>query len=354
MKKFLTFLFLGSFSVFGMAALSGCGGSSSENSLTVLNYGKYIDPIVLDMFEEETGIHVDYEEYVTPENMYTKYKAGSIDYDLACTSDYMIEKLISEGEVLEMNYDHIPNISNLDKSYFEFSKAFDPDTKYTMPYFFGTVGILYDTTKVDAADVTSWGALWNEKYSGQIIMADSVRDGFMAALKYRGHSLNTIDEAELLEAQELLIQQRPLVYSYLVDEAQDEMIAENAAMALVYSGEAALAIDLNDKLAFSVPQEGSNMWIDSWFIPKTCAHLENAEKFLDFLCREDIARLNFDYVYYATPNKALYDSLDGELQANSVIFPGNEVLGSCEVFKSLDTKSTRRYNDLWKEMKSMH
>lgn len=354
MKKFLVFILLGSFTVFGMLGLSGCGGSSSEDTLTVLNYGKYIDPVVLDMFEEETGIHVDYEEYVTPETMYTKYKAGSIDYDLACTSDYMIEKLIGEGEVLEMDYSRIPGISNLDESYFEFSKSFDPETKYTMPYFFGTVGILYDTTKVDAADVTTWGALWNEKYSGQIIMADSVRDAFMAALKYRNHSLNTTDEAELLEAQQLLIQQRPLVYSYLVDEAQDEMIAENAAMALVYSGEAALAIDLNDKLAYSVPQEGSNMWIDSWFIPKTCAHQENAEKFLDFLCREDIARLNFDYVYYATPNKALFDSLDSELQNNQVIFPGNELLNNCEVLKSLDMESTRRYNELWKEMKSMN
>lgn len=349
MKKALITLFFG---LFGTLALSGCGGSSSDNSLTVLNYGKYIDPAVLDLFEEETGIHVDYEEYVSPENMYTKYKAGSIDYDLACTSDYMIEKLIGEGEVLEMNYENIPGISNLDESYFEFSRSFDPDRKYTMPYFFGTVGILYDTTKVDAADVTSWGALWNEKYSGQIIMTDSIRDAFMAALKYRNHSLNTTDEQELLEAQELLIAQRPLVYSYLVDEAQDEMIAENASMALVYSGEAALAIDYNDKLAFSVPQEGSNMWIDSWFIPKTCRHMENAEKFLDFLCRVDIARMNFDYVYYATPNKALFDTLEPELQNNTVIFPGTEILNNCEVLKSLDTETTRRYNELWKEMKS--
>lgn len=350
MKKLnLIYIFVFLFSIF---LLSGCGGSGSENTLTVLNYGKYIDPVVLDMFEEETGIHVDYEEYVTPENMYTKYKAGSIDYDLICTSDYMIEKLIGEGEVLPMNYENIPGISNLDQSYFEFSRSFDPDTQYTMPYFFGTVGILYDTAKVDAADVATWGALWNEKYSGQIIMTDSVRDAFMAALKYQGHSLNTTDEQELLDAQELLIRQRPLVYSYLVDEAQDEMIAENAAMALVYSGEAALAIDYNDKLAFSVPQEGSNMWIDSWFLPKTCQHTENAEKFLDFLCRVDIAQLNFDYVYYATPNKALYETLDTELQNNTVIFPGSEILNNCEVLKSLDTETTRRYNELWKEMKS--
>lgn len=332
--------------------LVGCGGSGGEDTLTVLNYGKYMDPEALDLFEQETGIHVNYEEYVTPENMYTKYKASSIDYDLICTSDYMVEKLIREGEVLEMNFDNIPGIANLDQSYFEFSQAFDPENKYSIPYFFGTVGILYNTTLADEADMHSWACLWDPKYSGQIIMADSVRDSFMAALKYKGYSLNTTNEAELLEAQELLIQQKPLVYSYLVDEAQDEMMAGNAALALVYSGEAALAIDTVDFLAFSVPEEGSNMWIDSWFMPKTCKHSENAEKFLDFLCRKDIAAMNFDYVYYATPNQVLYTSMDVELQENTTAFPPMDVLNNCEILKSLDEESTARYNELWKEMKA--
>lgn len=348
MKKFISALILLSM----LGALSGCGGGSSSQKLTVLNYGKYIDAQVLDMFKEETGITVEYEEYVSPENMYTKYKAGSIDYDLICTSDYMIEKLIQEGEVKEMNYDNIPGVANLDQTYFEFSKAFDPDLKYTLPYFFGTVGILYNSDQVDAADVESWSALWDEKYAGKIIMTDSVRDGFMAPLKYLGYSLNSTDEAQLLEAQELLIKQNPMVYSYLVDEAQDEMIAENAAMALVYSGEAALAMEYNDKLAYSVPKEGSNIWIDSWFLPKTCKNQENAEKFLDFLCRPDIAAMNFEYVYYATPNKALYDTLSQEVKDNAVIFPGDKILSNCEVLKSMDSDTMAKYSDLWKEMKS--
>lgn len=326
--------------------------TGSDNTVTVLNYGKYIDPRVLSMFEEETGIQVEYEEYVSPENMYTKYKAGSIDYDLICTSDYMVEKLIQEGEVNEINFDNIPNIKNLDQTYFEFSQSFDPENKYSIPYFFGTVGILYNKNMVDEADMASWACLWDEKYSGQIIMADSVRDSFMTALKYKGYSLNTTDENQLLAAQQMLIRQKPMVYSYLVDEAQDEMIAENAAMAVVYSGEAALAIDLNENLGFSVPKEGSNIWIDSWFMPKTSKHQENAEKFLDFLCREDIAALNFDYVYYATPNKVLYDSLDPELQQNTTIFPPKDVLENCEVLKSLDEAATATYNALWKELKS--
>lgn len=179
------------------AAFSNGCGKKSENTLTVLNYGKYIEPEVLEMFEEETGIKVDYEEYITPENMYTKYKAGAIDYDLICTSDYMVEKLIKEGQVLPMNYDNIPLAQNLDEAYFDFSKSFDPETKYSLPYFFGTVGILYNTEMVDESKVDSWDILWDKDYEGQIIMPDSVRDAFMVALKRLGYSINTTDEEQL-------------------------------------------------------------------------------------------------------------------------------------------------------------
>ena len=349
MKKTWMFLLM-VLAIFGLSA--GCGKKDSPNTLTVLNYGKYLEPEILDMFEEETGIKVEYEEYITPENMYTKYKAGAIDYDLICTSDYMIEKLIQENEVLEMDYNKIPLAENLEQTYFDFSKSFDPENKYTLPDFFGTVGILYNKDMVDEIKVDSWDILWDKEYSGKIIMADSVRDSFMVALKRLGYSLNTSEEDKLREAQKLLIEQKPMVYSYLVDEAQDEMIAENAAMAVVYSGEAGYALEYNDKLAFSVPKEGSNMWIDSWFIPKSAKHMENAEKFLNFLCREDIAMLNFDYVYYATPNTQVKAALEPALQENTTIFPSKEILDNCEVLKPLDDETTMKYNLYWKEIKS--
>lgn len=295
---------------------------------------------------------MELEEYITPENMYTKYRAGAIDYDLICTSDYMIEKLIQEGEVLELDYSNIPLSENLDSTYFDFSKSFDPENKYSIPYFFGTVGILYHKDMVDESKVNSWKILWDKEYSGQIIMADSVRDSFMVALKILGYSLNTTDDEQLKEAQDLLLEQKPLVYSYLVDEAQDEMISENAAMAVVYSGEAGYALEFNDKLAFSVPEEGSNMWIDSWFIPKSAKQKENAEKFLNFLCREDVSMMNFDYVYYATPNQKTKNSLDADLQENTTIFPPTETLNNCEVLKPLDDKATMKLNLLWKEIKA--
>ncbi len=335
-----------------MLSLTGCGKDAGENTLTILNYGKYIDPKAIEQFEEETGIEVEYEEYVTPENMYTKYRAGAIDYDLICTSDYMVEKMIQEGEALEMDFSHIPLSKNLDRTYFDFSQSFDPENKYSMPYFFGTVGILYNKKMVDESKTDSWKILWDPEYSGQIIMSDSVRDSFMVALKILGYSLNTTDEGQLEEAKELLIAQKPLVYSYLVDEAQDEMIAENAAMAVVYSGEAGLALEYNSDLAFSVPKEGSNMWIDSWIIPKSANHVANAEKFLNFLCREDISMENFDYVYYATPNLKTKEALDADIRENTTIFPPKEVLDNCEILKALDDAATANYNILWKEVKA--
>lgn len=331
--------------------LTGCG-SSSKDTLTILNYGKYMDPDVIEAFEKDTGIKVEYEEYESPEEMYTKYKAGSIDYDLICTSDYMIQKLIGEGEVLPLDYDNIPNYKNIDETYIDFSAAFDPEHEYTIPYFFGTVGILYNSTMVDESKVSSWDVLWDEDYSGQIIMENSVRDSFMVPLKKLGYSLNTTDESQLNEALDLLLKQKPMVYSYLVDESGDEMIAGNAALALVYSGEAAYAQSYNDDLKFSVPDEGSNMWIDSWFMPKTCKNQELAEKFLDYLCGEDAGMKNFEYVNYATPNKAVYDALDADIQNNTTIFPSKETLNNCEVLASLDADSTALYNDLWKKLKS--
>ena len=337
MKKFLFSFML----IAGLLTLSGCGQKEDENALIILNYGKYIEPDVIQQFEKETGITIKYEEYESPEEMYTKYKAGSIKYDLICTSDYMIQKLINEGEVLEMDYDNIP-----------FSKAFDPETKYTLPYFFGTLGILYNKTMVDEADMDSWNVLWNPKYKGQIIMENSVRDTFVPALRLLDYSINTTDEDELNEALSMLCDQKDLVYSYLVDSSADEMIAGNAAMALIYSGEAAYAQDYNDDLDYVVPKEGSNMWMDSWFIPKTCQHKDAAEQFLNYLCREDIGMENFDYVWYATPNTAVYDELDEEVQESTTIFSDQETLENCEIFNSLDVPATETYDYLWKKLKS--
>lgn len=336
--------------------LSSCGkdtGSTEttkkdDNTLVILNYGKYIDESVLDQFEKETGIKVKLEEYESPEEMYTKFSAGSINYDLVCTSDYMVERLINEDQVLEINFDDFEYYKNLDSSIIEASQIFDPENKYSMPYFYGTLGILYNTTMVSDEEVSTWNVLWDEAYKDSIIMQNSVRDSFTPALRLLGYDINTTDENQLNDALDLLIRQKPLVYAYYVDETGDEMAMGNAAMALVYSGEAAYAMELNDDLSYSVPEEGSNLWIDSWFMPKSCHNTEYAEKFLDFLCREDIGMLNFDYVYYATPNLAVKENLDEETLSDTTIFPTDETLANCEVYKQYDIDTTKLSNYLWK------
>lgn len=332
--------------------LTGCASKNDPDTVTILNYGKYFEPGLLDQFEEETGLTVKYEEYESPEEMYAKYKAGSIHYDVACTSDYIIQKLHEEGETLEIDFENIPEFSNIDPKYLNYCKNFDADNSFTIPYFFGTVGILYNTTMVDPAETDTWSVLWDKKYSGQIIMENSVRDTYMAAQKLLGVSCNTTDRDVLDRSLDLLLEQKPLVYSYLSDETADWMAAGNAALAEVYSGEAAYAQSLNEDLAFSVPKEGSNMWVDAWFIPKTCKNKKNAELFLNFLCRPDAAMENFDYVYYATPNKAVFEQLDPEIQNDKTIFPDSETLDNCEFFQPLDEITTNYYTELWEALKA--
>lgn len=355
MKKYISaFLLLtGSCLLF-----SSCGKDTSssattkDNTLVVLNYGKYLDESAIKMFEEETGIDIKLEEYESPEEMYTKFNAGSINYDVVCTSDYMVERLISEGAVSEIDFSTFSYYENLDPDIIEAAKIFDPESKYSMPYFYGTLGILYNTTMVTEEETQTWNILWDETYKDSIIMQNSVRDSFVPALRLLDYDINTEDFTELDNAVQLLIDQKPIVYAYYVDETADEMAAGNAAMALVYSGEAAYAIELNDDLSYSVPSEGSNLWIDSWFIPKNANNPENAKKFLDFLCREDVAMLNFEYVYYATPNLKVIDQLDDETKNDTTIFPTEEILANCTVYKQFGSDTTERYSYLWKTLKS--
>lgn len=333
--------------------LTGCGGKKTEvtDTLTVFNYGEYMDPDVLDQFTEETGIEVKYEEALTPEEMYTKYKSGAIEYDLLCSTDYMLQKLISEGELQEINMDALENKDNIGEKYWDFSKAFDPDNNYTVPYFWGTLGILYDTTKVKEP-VDSWNVLFDGEYSGEIVMQNSMRDMFMLALKALGYSLNSSDEKELKEAQELLLKQKPDVQAYLVDEARDEVVAGNATMAVVYSGEAYLGHQYNENLAYVIPKEGSNVWLDSWCVTKYCDNMDAAQKFLDFLCREDIAQKNFEYIYYSTPNEVVIESLSEEDRADEALVPSDDATKNCEVSLMTDEKTTDLMNELWKELKA--
>ena len=325
---------------------------SGTNQVIVYNWGEYLDPEVITLFEKETGINVVYEEFETNEIMYPKVQSGAIAYDVVCPSDYMIQRMIENDLLAELNFDNIPNVKNIGQEYFKQSRQFDSENKYSVPYCWGTVGILYNKTMVDEP-IDSWSVQWDKKYIDNILMQDSVRDAFAVALKYKGHSLNSTDLDELEEAKELLIEQKPLVQAYVIDQVRDKMIGNEAAIGVIYSGEAIYTQLENPNLEYVIPKEGSNVWIDSWVIPKNAKHKENAEAFINFLCRPDIAKMNFDYITYSTPNTAARELIEDPAIRNSKIaFPDASELERCETFQFLGDKNDAIYNKLWREIKS--
>ena len=336
------------------AALCGCGSDKGVNvQVIVYNWGEYIDPETLRMFEEETGIEVIYDEFETNESMYPKVESGAVAYDIACPSDYMISRMIQNGMLSEINYDHIPNAKkNIGAQYYEQSRGFDPENKYAIPYCWGTVGILYNKTMVEEP-ITRWAQLWDEKYADNILMQDSVRDAFMVAEKLNGDSMNTLDTNELEAAKNLLIEQKPLVQAYVVDQVRDKMIGGEAAIGVIYSGEAIYTQKENPDLVYMIPEEGTNVWIDSWVILKNAPNKENAEKFIDFMCREDIALMNFEYITYSTPNVAARELIEDEDIKNSEIaFPDLSQYDNLETYVYLGEDGDYLYNELWKEVKA--
>lgn len=337
--------------------LAGCGGKeaggASKGEVIVYNWGEYIDPETIKQFEEETGIKVVYDEYETNEIMYPKVESGAASYDVVCPSDYMISKMIQNDLLSPIDFEKIPNAKkNIGAQYFEQSKGFDPENKYSVPYCWGTVGILYNKTMVEEP-ITSWAQLWDEKYADNILMQDSVRDAFMVAEKLNGFSMNTLDPAELETAKEALIKQKPLVQAYVIDQVRDKMIGGEAAMGVIYSGEAIFTQRENPDLEYVIPKEGTNVWIDSWVILKNAPNKENAEKFIDFMCRGDIAVKNFEYITYSTPNNAARALIqDEDIKNSQIAFPDLSQYDDLETFVYLGEEGDALYNELWKEVKS--
>lgn len=334
--------------------LTACGsGQGGENGqVVVYNWGEYLDPETITMFEEETGIAVVYDEFETNEIMYPKVEAGTTAYDVICPSDYMIQKMIENDLLAEIHFENIPNIKNIGEQYLERSREFDPENKYSVPYCFGTVGILYNTSMVPEP-IDSWSVLWDETYADNILMQDSVRDAFMVALKLNGYSMNTRNEEELEIAKDALIAQKPLVQAYVIDQVRDKMIGNEAAIGVIYSGEAIYTQQENKDLQYVIPKEGTNVWIDSWVIPKNAQNKENAEAFINFMCREDIALMNFEYLTYSTPNTAARELIeDEEIKNSEIAFPDLTQYDNLETFRYLGAEGDELYNNLWKEVKS--
>jgi len=345
MKRQLVAVFFLLILIVGAAfALPGC---SSRPTLKLLNWGDYMDQSVIDRFEDEYGIDVNYIPVTSNEEMYVSLTTEGADYDLVIPSDYLVERLIKEGMLRKINFSNIPNIKNIDQKFL--NKEYDPTGEYSVPYTWGTLGILYNKTMV-TEPVTSWNILWDEKYAGEIYMYNSMRDSIGATLKKLGYSLNTRDESQIREAVEELKKQKPLVKSYGTDELRDSMISGSGAMWITYSGDAVYCMQQNEDLAFSVPEEGSNLFFDCMVIPKSAKNPEAAEKFINFLLQPDVAKINTEYIGYSTPNAEALKILDPEYLNNNAFNPEDDVIARCEVFGDLG-EFTQVYSDAWQEVK---
>ncbi len=330
--------------------LSMVSFASAQEVVNLYNWFDYMDPEVLKIFEDETGIQVNCMYFTQNEEMLVSMRANEGAYDVVVPSDYMVERMIKEGLIQEINMDNVPNFSYIKENLKH--ADYDPESKYTVPFMWGTLGILYDTTRVSEEEVTTWKVLWDEKYANEIIMMNSLRDTMGIGLIMNGYSMNSADRKELKAALDILREQKPLVKAYYVDETKDMMMNGEAALAVVYSGDALYAMDGNENLDYAVPEEGSNIWIDPFVIPTSAKNKENAEKLINFLCRPDIAQMNCEYIYYSSPNQGAIDLMGEEYTENSTINPSDEVIARCEFYHDLDDKTLSLYNNYWEKVLS--
>ena len=342
--------------------LAGCGqqqGNTGEQIvLNVYNWGQYMSDgsdgylDVIAAFEEAyPHIKVNYSTYDSNEVMYTKIAAGGIVVDLIIPSDYMIARMIEEDMLLELNFDNIPNYQYIDENFK--NTAYDPENKYSVPYTWGTVGIIYNTKYVDEADVTGWELLWNEKYAGKILMFDNSRDAFGIAQFLLGYDINTTDTNELRACAEKLKEQKPLVQQYVMDQIYSAMENEEAYIGVYYAGDCMLMMENNENLAFYLPQEqGFNLFIDAMCIPACAQEKEAAELFINFLCQPEISGANMDYICYGSPLSAAKEFMEPYLAESEVVYPAQEVLDKGTSYLFLPEDISRFVESLFMEVRN--
>ncbi|MGL6105863.1 ABC transporter substrate-binding protein [Romboutsia sp.] len=349
MAKLRRIISLMTIGIMSFTLLTGCNKTAdSTKVLNVYNVGDYIDEDLIAKFEKETGISVLYETYDTNEMMYQKVKSGSTNYDVVFPSDYMVEKMKNEDLLQKIDFKNIPNMKYIDESFM--NPIYDKKNEYSVPYYWGTFGILYNK-KMVKEPVDSWDILWNPKYKGSIMMFDSVRDTMGIALKDLGYSLNSTNPKEINEAKELLEKQKDLVLAYVNDEGKDRLLAEEVVMGIIYSGDAVTLMEENPNLSYVIPKEGTNKWVDAMAIPKTAQNKKEAEMFINFLLDPEVAKTNTEYIGYSTPNTGALDLLDEEITSNPVAYPSEAVIKKAESFVDLGS-DIKLYDRAWIELKS--
>lgn len=335
-----------------LTALTACseGGdtpSTGRQVVNVYNWGEYIDMSVLDDFEEATGIHVNYQTYDSNEALYGKLAGGATGYDVIIPSDYMIGQMIDEDMLEPLNFDNIPNFADIDPTLL--NPNYDPENRYSVPYMFGILGIIYNPGLVDEnEDMETWNVLWNEKYTHDILVFDNSRDTVGIALKKLGYSLNTTDPGQLEEALRELQAQKPLLQGYFMDKIFEKMEGNNCAIGVYYYGDYLTMVENNDALEFAIPREGTNCYVDAMCIPKGAEHKENAEAFINFMCSPEAGLKNCEETWYSTPLLSVRELLDEEVSSDPFAYPDEEFMReNCEAYACLPPEIRLLYNDLW-------
>ncbi len=324
-------------------------------TLNVFNWGEYISDgsegslDVNEAFTELTGIEVNYTTFASNEEMYTKIKSGGASYDILIPSDYMIGRMIEEDMLMPLDYSLIPNMQYMNEAFL--NGPFDPNNEYYVPYTWGLVGLIYNTTMVEG-EVTSWDSLWDENYAGNILMFNNSRDAAAIALLRAGQSLNPESSEDIAVAKEGLLEQKPVVQAYVMDEIFDKMGGGEAAFAPYYSGDAVTMIDDNPDLAFVIPEEGTNYFIDGLVIPKDSPNAQAAHMYINFMCETDIALANAEYIGYASPHTAAVELLDEETRNLEFLYPSEETLANTEAFSVLSAELSLELDEMWSEVKA--
>jgi spermidine/putrescine transport system substrate-binding protein len=330
--------------------MNSANGGGSKNTLTVYNWGEYIDPELIDQFEKETGIKVVYETFDSNEAMMTKVQQGGSAYDIAVPSEYAIEMMKEDNLLVELDHSKLPNLKYIDPYFLDL--PFDEKNKYSIPYFWGTLGIVYNPNLIeDHLDFSSWEQLWDKSLKNKVFLFDGSREVIGMGLNSIGESLNSTDEDLLRQATDHLKTLAPNVKAIIGDEITNLMVNNEAAVALTFSGQAADMMWENEELDFAVPEEGSNLWFDNMVIPKTSKNIDGAHKFIDFMLRPEVAAQNADYVGYSTPNTGAMDLLDEEVITDERFYPSLEMRDTLEVYEDLGLEWIGRYNELFLEFK---
>ena len=326
----------------------GCS-SSKKQTINVLNYGENIAEGIIEEFEKEYNVKVNYKTFDDMETMYIEVASGKTDWDAVLVSDYMADRMIQEGLLQKINKENIPNLEQMSES--DLGQVYDVNNDYTVPYMNGTIGIIYNKDLVDEK-VDSWDIMFDEKYKNQIFVLDAQRDAIGMALKKLGYSLNSTNEKELEEAKDLLISQKDLVLKYGADEVKDLMISGEAAVAMIWSGEGLTLADEYDNLEFIKPKEGTNYWLDSWAIPTNAKNKEGSEKFINFVSDKDNAYKIAEEIGYTTPNKLAMEEQPDEVKNNENAYMPKEIREKCEVYEYISQDKLKLYDNVWTEVKT--